>query len=125
MHADKIFAPDFENEDKQVMRWNTTLKNKMYEFIYSAEPNEFSQYISTAEEIINSSEIIDAYDVAKVDVNNPLKSNFTSYHSPTYGFNITYPMDWEANDYGKSLVEFTPKNLMKVASLRHCQSLYQ
>jgi DNA-binding beta-propeller fold protein YncE len=109
LQADKRFRePDSEN-DKQIMRLNTTLKNRAYEFIYRADSDEYGQYITTVEKIINSTKIIDGYPVAKVDVNNPERSGFIPYKSPTFGFSIRYPMDWYATDYGKGLVEFTSK----------------
>jgi YVTN family beta-propeller protein len=110
--ADKgFFTCQTNNGIVNVLQVIATFKDRIYNFTYRAEPLEFSQSVSTIEEIINSTKIIDSPSVRQVDCNDPKKSNFSSYSS-AYGFTNVYdPSYWdEPKDYGNGALEFTPRD---------------
>jgi YVTN family beta-propeller protein len=94
--------------NKNVFQVITIFKDRIYNFTFSAEPNEYSEYINTIEKIINSAKIIDSLAVKQADFDEPQRLNFTSYSSP-YGYNLLYNRSaWNSPiDYGKGFVEFT------------------
>jgi YVTN family beta-propeller protein len=100
-----LFTQQYKNGTIQELNVITSYKNKIYNFTYIAEPDEFYQILPTIDNIINSTRIVDPLS----GNNEPLKPNFISYNSK-YGFKISYPADWEKPlDYGSNFVDVIPK----------------
>jgi DNA-binding beta-propeller fold protein YncE len=105
--ADKRFFTCQTNDGTvNVLQVNAAFEGRIYNFTYRAKPLEFSQSVSTIEEIINSTKIIDSLSVRQVDWNDAKKFN------SAYGFTTVYdPSYWEGpKDIGNGALEFTPSD---------------
>jgi YVTN family beta-propeller protein len=104
--ADKDINERFR--DEMAMSVLTVFNNNAYHFEYTAEHDEYQEFVSTVEKIINSTRIIDSASVKEINCNDPGKSNFTSYTSP-YNFQIAYPNYWDNPvDDGNGFTDFVP-----------------
>jgi DNA-binding beta-propeller fold protein YncE len=113
--AQKIFSVSNDlGWNENVLQVITTFKDRIYNFTYSAEPDEFRQYVKTVEKIINSTKIIDSLSVKQVDLDEPQRLNFTSYTSP-YGYNLLYNRSaWNSpTSYGKGFIEFATTEISR------------